>query len=138
MRPAANIYEMTVAVPTNSHLRPRHNAIAREVTRLDLSAEVRDLYGRLLAEVEKFGPVVAEEKKTSIHLKHKTGFAGVHPSKSYYILNIVSAEPIQSTRIVKQERVSANRFHNEMRIEKSDDLDADVLAWLRSAYELMA
>ena len=43
---------------------------------------VEKIYAAVLKTVSKFGAVRAEEKKTSIHLCAKTGFAGVHPRKS--------------------------------------------------------
>ena len=104
---------------------------------MDLSPEVKDLYQQLVTEIKKIGSVVVEEKKTSIHIKNKAGFAGIHPRKSYFILTIVSEAPIVSVRIVKQEQVSKNRFHNEVRVEKPDDIDEELLQWLKSAYQLM-
>ena len=52
---------------------------------------VRATYERLLIRVRRIGPVMAEEKKTSIHLKSRAAFAGIHPLKSRLDLNIVSA-----------------------------------------------
>ena len=36
----------------------------------------------------------------------------------------------------KTERVSANRYHHEIRLAKPADLDAEVREWLTNAYEL--
>jgi hypothetical protein len=36
------------------------------------------------------------------------------------------------------ERVSANRFHNEMLLESPKDVDAEVIGWLKAAYALSA
>ena len=53
--------------------------------------EVKDLYQKLLAELQKFGAVIVEEKKTSFHLKGSgAAFTGVHPRKAHFIPNIVS------------------------------------------------
>lgn len=95
------------------------------------------LYPKLLSEVEKFGTVTVEEKKSSIHWKNRAAFAGVHPRKEYFILNIVSAAAIDSPRVVKQEQVSKSRYHNEVRIEKEGDIDSELMGWLKKAYELM-
>lgn len=105
---------------------------------MEMAPVVRDLYKILLGEIKKFGEVIEEEKKTSIHLKRGKGFAGVHPRKNYFILNIVSASPIHNKRITKSEQVSKNRFHNELRIEKPADINVEVLAWLKTAYNLMS
>jgi hypothetical protein len=96
----------------------------------------RKVYDAILAATAKFGDVKAEEKKTSVHLVAKTGFAGVHPRKGAVILNIRTDEPIESPRIRKLEKVSARRFHNEMLIETPDGVDREVIGWLKSAYAL--
>jgi hypothetical protein len=77
---------------------------------MELTPEVNDLYRRLITEVNKFGEITVEEKKTSFHIKGGAAFAGVHPRKQYFILNIVSAAPIKSARVVEQEQVSAHRL----------------------------
>ncbi len=104
---------------------------------MELTPYVKSLYQQLLTELKKFGEITVEEKKTSIHFKNRAAFAGVHPRKEYFILNIVSASPINSLRIAKQEQVSKSRFHNELKIEKPEDIDSDLLKWLKEAFELM-
>jgi Domain of unknown function (DUF5655) len=75
-------------------------------------------------------------KKTSIHLTRSVGFAGVHPRKSYLYLNIRTDYPIASPRIAKSEQVSKNRFHNELKLTSPDEIDAELLGWLKDAYAL--
>jgi hypothetical protein len=99
-------------------------------------AEAGRVYEAILAAVSRFGDVAVEEKKTSVHLVAKTAFAGVHPRKGAVLLNIRSDAPIASARIRKREQVSARRFHNELVIDAPDGVDAEVIGWLRSAYEL--
>ena len=92
----------------------------------------------MLSELQKLGSkVTVEEKKTSFHLLNRTAFAGVHPRKNYFILNIVSAAPINSPLVVKRDQVSKSRFHNEVKIEKATDIDAELLEWLKEAYALI-
>ena len=106
---------------------------------MELTPEVKNLYQQLLDELQKFGKVVVEEKKASFHIKGSgAAFAGVHPRKAYFILNIVSVAPIKSLRIVEQEQVSAHRFHNRVKIEKPEDIDKELLNWLKEAYKLTA
>jgi hypothetical protein len=105
---------------------------------MELTPEVNDLYRRLITEVNKFGKITVEEKKTSFHVKSSAAFAGIHPRKKYFVLNIVSAAPIKSDRIVEQEQVSAHRFHNRVKIEKKEDIDQELLGWLKEAYSLTA
>ncbi len=95
-------------------------------------------YRALTTALTGLGPFVEEPKKTSIHLNRKSAFAGVHPRKAAILLVIRSAEPIKSPRIRKLERVSANRWHNEMLLTAPAEVDPEVLGWLGAAYALSA
>ena len=103
-----------------------------------MSSEVRNLFKVLKTEFNKFGKFDIEEKNTSFHITHKGAFAGIHPRKSYLILNIVSSSPIKSNRVAHLEQVSKSRFHNEVKIEKKSDIDDELVCWLKQAYELMS
>jgi hypothetical protein len=97
---------------------------------------VRSIYEKVIKESGKFGEVVEEAKKTSIHLVNKSAFAGVMTRKNALILNIKSATPIKHTRITKSERLSANRFHQEVKLTSPDDVDPVLVGWLRDAFEI--
>lgn len=97
---------------------------------------VRSTYDRLLEVLHTLGPFEEEPKKTSLHLVHTVGFAGVHPRKSYLLLNLRTEHPIESPRITKTEQVSKNRFHNEMKLASPNDVDEELLGWLKEAYAL--
>jgi hypothetical protein len=102
------------------------------------SDELRALYDRLVEMAEKFGPVGQDPKKTSIHLNRTTAFAGVAVRKEHIVLTIKSDRAIASPRIFKSEQTSAKRFHHEVKLAKLKDLDAELRAWLRTAYDLSA
>jgi len=95
-----------------------------------------ETYRALTRALNAFGIFVEEAKKNSIHLARKSAFAGVHPRKAAILLVIRTKAPIDSPRIRKRERVSANRWHNEMLLGAPSDIDAEVLQWLREGYEL--
>jgi len=97
---------------------------------------VRRIYDRLLKEVRRFGLVIEDPKKTSIHLNNKTAFAGVATRKSAIILTIKSDRKLFSPRIHKSEQTSASRFHHEVRLSSPADVDAELTRWLKAAYEL--
>src|SRR3954468_9464110 len=77
---------------------------------------VREIYDRLVAQAEQFGPVTQDPKKTSIHLSRKTAFAGVATRRDAIILTLKSASDIRSARIVRREQASANRWHLELKL----------------------
>ncbi len=97
---------------------------------------IRAIYDRLVAMAESFGPVEQDPKKTSIHLNRRTAFAGVAVRKAHIVLTIKSDRPIKSPRVFKSEQTSPKRFHHEIKLSAIDDLDAELLAWLKAAYDL--
>lgn len=97
---------------------------------------VLSTYSRLLEVLHTLGPFQEEPKKTPIHLVRTAGFAGVHPRKSYLILNIRIDYPLDTPRITKSEQVSKNRFHNEVKLTSSSEIDEELLGWLKDAYAL--
>jgi hypothetical protein len=99
---------------------------------------VQKIYDRILVAAGKFGPVKKEPKKTSIHLVNKTAFAGVATRQSALILTIKSDRKLSSPRIHKSEQTSAQRFHHEVKLTSPAEVDAELVQWLKAAYELSA
>jgi hypothetical protein len=97
---------------------------------------VRAIYERLLDAIRPLGPFTADAKKTSIHLVHSSGFAGIHPRKRYLYLNLRLDRALDSPRVARLEQVSKNRWHNEIRLDHPDQIDGELLPWLREAYTL--
>ncbi len=97
---------------------------------------VKSIYDHILKESRKFGSVIEEPKKTSIHLVNKSAFAGVMTRKNSLILNIKSAVPIKHKRITKSEQVSASRFHQEVKLTSPEEVDSVLTGWLKEAYSI--
>ena len=97
---------------------------------------VRKLYDRLISLLRKLGPIQEEARKTSIHLVNVSALAGVEVRKDYMLLNIKSDHKIRNPRTEKTEQISAKRFHHKVKVSSLGDLDNDLQAWLRGAYEL--
>ncbi len=99
---------------------------------------VRTTYDRLLIRVRRIGPVDAEQNKASIHLKGRATFADVRPLKSRLDVSIVSDTPITDPRVTKRDKISASRYHNTVPINSPHDIDAQLIDWLKRAYELVS
>lgn len=97
---------------------------------------VKSIYERILSETRKFGPVTEEPKKTSIHLVNKSAFAGIRTQKAALILNVKSAAPIKDPRFPKSEKVSASRYHQEVKLLAPTDVDTSLIGWLKEAYTI--
>jgi hypothetical protein len=97
---------------------------------------VRAMYDRLLASLRKFGRIIEEPKKTSIHLVNVSALPGVETRKAYILLNIKADHKIESPRIDKVEQISAKRFHHHVKISSLSDIDTELISWLHAAYAL--
>jgi hypothetical protein len=99
-------------------------------------ANVRAAYAGIIEVLQTIGPFQEEPKKTSIHLVNVSGFAGIHPRKSFLYLNLRMNRPLQKERVAKSEQISKNRYHNEIKITSPDEVDAELVDWLKEAYAL--
>src|SRR5437588_2288979 len=97
---------------------------------------VRRIYDRLLKDAQRFGPVMEEPKKTSIHLVNRTAFAGVATRRHALILTIKSDRKLSSPRIHKSEQTSAKRFHYQVKVNSPAEVDSELVNWLKDAYGL--
>jgi len=119
-----------MAMPSTSHTVQEHF--------YKCSPAVMATYARILEVAGDLGPFQQEAKKTSIHLVRKSAFAGIATRKTALILTLKSASDLTSNRIAKREQASANRWHLEVRLETPDQVDRELVSWLKSAYELAA
>ena len=99
---------------------------------------VRSIYEQLKKTVKRFGPVVEDPKKTSIHLVNRTAFAGVATRKGHLILTVKSDRNLTSARIHKSEQTSAKRFHHEIKLTSPADVDEELVRWLKAAFSMSA
>lgn len=98
---------------------------------------VEKIYDRLMTALKKSTPgFKVEYKNTSVHVVAVSAFLGVHFMKNQVKLNIVLNQPIKSARVHSVEKVSANRFHNEVRIADPKGVDSELLKWIKQAYLL--
>ncbi len=102
----------------------------------DKEQVVTDIYEKLIAELRTFGPIKIEPKKTSIHLGNRYGFAGVYTRKNYINLEVHLNYQLTSERVSKVEQASANRFHHTIKLSEPNEIDIELLNWLKQAYEI--
>jgi len=97
---------------------------------------VEAIYIQLLKALRQLGEVTESSKKTSIHLDNHSGFAGVYTLRNAINLNFRTSEKIDSPRITKIEQHSAKRWMHTIKLQRPEDIDAELIGWLKSAYEL--
>jgi len=99
---------------------------------------VRAIYKQLKKSIRRFGPIVEDPKKTSIHIVNRTALAGVATRKGHIVLTIKSDRKLASRRIHKSEQTSASRFHHEIKLSSPTEVDEELTGWLKAAYLLSA
>lgn len=96
--------------------------------------EIGRIYSAIKLCVEKLRPIKIELKKASIHIVSRVAFLGIHPKTKWLDLNIVTTQPIKSPRVTKTEQVSANRFHNTIRLHEAKEVDKELMNWIKKSY----
>jgi hypothetical protein len=99
-------------------------------------AIVTHIYDRLMQSLKKFGPVTESPKKTSIHLERTTAFAGIYTRQNYLLVHFRTTQPIANRRIHNCEQLSANRYKHSIKLESIQEVDRELLGWLKEAYDL--
>jgi hypothetical protein len=86
--------------------------------------------------LKELGEYAIEEKQTSFHVTHGRAFLGIHPRRAGLLLNIVTQRQLDPKRMHKTEQVSSRRWHNEMLLTNSAEIDENLRLWIAEAYSL--
>lgn len=65
-------------------------------------------------------------------------FSGSIPAAAGFWSTLSLERELRSDRVHRAERVSANRWHNELILKDPSELDAELLSWIREGYDLTA
>jgi hypothetical protein len=98
--------------------------------------ELRATFDHLVNQLQQFGEIRIAPKQTSIHLEKNSGFAGIHPRKTYFNLEFRTDYKIDDPRITRVQQLSARRFEHTVKLAQEGDVDEQLLTWLKDAYEL--
>lgn len=105
---------------------------ARE--RIDADPISSGVYKALLDKISDLDGCELHENASSFHVAHGRAFLGIHPRRGGILVNIVLTRELESARMHRAERVSANRWHNEVILKNPSEIDAELLAWIREGH----
>jgi hypothetical protein len=100
------------------------------------AASVRETFGRILAVVDKLGPVTVLAEKTRIALHERMSFAAFAPRKRWLSGHLVLARRVDSPRFHKIEVYSPRNVLHAFRLASPTDVDAEFAGWLAEAYRV--
>ena len=98
----------------------------------------KNIFDELVKRIKTFGPLRIDAVKTSINLINKHHFGSIQVQKHSLRLGFLSDKKIESDRILHTQRLSANRIDHSMKLFSQDDIDAELIEWLKTAYLLQA
>jgi len=96
--------------------------------------EIVELYERLDDMIRECGEVLVAPTKTRVLFKVRTVFASVAVSKNWLDVVFVLGKRLKHRRIKKAQQEYPGIVHF-LRIEKKEDLDADLTGWLQESYD---
>lgn len=98
------------------------------------SQAVRDLYGLLVVELNKFGPVQEIKKAISISFENRKPFASVLIRNRSIKLVLRTKYRIANRRILSINRIDDKNFDHTILLISKDDIDNELMEWLGEAY----
>jgi hypothetical protein len=101
----------------------------------DGKESLRPLYDRLAAEAARLGPdVELAPKKTNVSVRRRKQFALLQPStRTRLDLGLILKDRAPTARLEPSGSFNA-MFTHRVKLVAADDIDAELLGWLRDAY----
>lgn len=99
------------------------------------SQAVRDLYGLLVDELNKLGPVQEIKKAMSISLENHRPFASVLIRNRSIKLVLRTQHRIANQRILSIDRVANKSYDHTVLLDSKNDIDDELMQWLGEAYQ---
>jgi hypothetical protein len=97
----------------------------------------RQLYKALLELVRRFGPVTVKVNKSRISFQARVRFATVaRVTRSGLVCTFWLKREVVSPRITRVELYPPSNYVHEFKLTDASELDDELAAWLRDAYEV--
>jgi hypothetical protein len=94
-----------------------------------------DLYMQFKALIESCGPIIVVPAKTRIGFQVRMIFAAVNQFKGNgFDAHVVLARRLENPRFRKIETVSARNHVHHFTVTRKEDIDAEMLEWIKEAY----
>lgn len=97
---------------------------------------IRALFDEFVRAVEACGPVTILPEKTRIAFQVRMSFAQVTPKRGWLDGHLVLARRLERPRFRKVETISPRNHVHHFRISDPRDIDAQLRAWVREAYDV--
>ncbi|HBS87953.1 MAG: hypothetical protein A2W91_10450 [Bacteroidetes bacterium GWF2_38_335] len=101
------------------------------------SENVRKIFDKLLEKVMGIGPVNVYAVKSAIFLKTSSSFLEIKVRKKFVEINFCLGREVNEFPVSKFQRLSKNRVAHTIHIDHPDEIDKQMITWLKEAYLLI-
>ncbi len=101
---------------------------------LGKAAGVMNTFEKLSQEVSAFGPVTVNSVKHAILFTRGSHFLAVKPRKNWLDIEFVLSRPEEGFPIHKTVQAGKSKWAHFMRLQAVEEVDGQVVEWLREAY----
>ncbi len=102
------------------------------------SEEIKNIVNDLLIEIGQFGPIELNPVKSVIQVKAGATFLSIKPKKDYIELEFQLGQEIDQFPIHRTIRISRNRVLHLLYIQNQEDINDQLLDWIKSSYLLVS
>lgn len=98
---------------------------------------IKAIYDKLIATVNKIGPVTINAVKSAIFLKTKSTYIEIKPKKEYVLIAFFLDKEVKEFPISRVVQLSKNRFAHVIHLQNPTDINKQVIVWLKESYKLI-
>lgn len=94
------------------------------------------LYNHLIEKIKEFGDIEIHYGKWNLTIRHLSTFLSIMIEKNHLTLVFISSEPIDEFPVYQSVPHSGRRYSNAVKVETADEIDDQLIRWLRNAWDL--
>jgi len=97
---------------------------------------IRVLYDHLIESVSEFGQLDIRVGPYNISIRSISTFMSVIPEKDHLTIGFIRGEALDEFPVHQAYQQSSKRWSNHVKIESEDEIDEQLITWLRDAYNI--
>lgn len=101
----------------------------------DKPPEIFMLFQQIHKKVKSFGEMQVRAVKNGVMFSVKSTFLALKPHQSYLAVEFAGGMAHDEFPVEKCMKISKNEFAHIMRIEQTEEIDDQLIAWLKEAYQ---
>jgi len=97
---------------------------------------IRDLYELLVSKIDEFGTMDSRVSAYGVTFRNLTTFMSIFPERDHLTITFVRDEELNEFPVYQSYHHTKKRWSNLIKVESSDEIDEQLIKWLKEAYEI--